>query len=979
MDTQKKHPFRKGIALTLALVLAVGTFFMLPTKAADTSALGALVDSFAANNSTFTLSEKSRLFLTAEPTGELLQTVQLVQRQFAADSLPSASPLDIVWGDRSMVRNGDILILLDPSSGIGAEGYQLNVTKYATVTASDVNGLLYGLNMLHKHFRNAKATTINGFTAADTPDTPQRAVSLDCGRKYLTKDWICNYIREMSWMGYNTIELHFSDDSGFRIDIWGDEAYHKDVNGDGVAYDPKNDFSWLPGSQVTSWTHNGSSGLTGINFRKDPDRGKYLTTAELVEIIEVAKEYHMDVIPAFDCPAHLDYVTWKYEQNYLANKSYSFVSTYTGTDTTYNAAAVGGCINYTGYKHGALYTDTTGVSQTMTWPYFTCVNINDAHAKAFLFELYIDIANFFKEYAGSSDFSIGADEVNLNESDNGSYTYKWGFNDFVCFINDLNDLLNSKGYTIRMYNDFMASTHYTNTSGETFASNIEILYWDSPLNPNSATSNNNHTQPVSYHVAQNRILYNCINTNTYYVLRINENQGDARSVSCAQWTFNHSDEISIYNEWYPADISEHGIAKSEDVDDVPDKLLGGGYFLVWNDYAALNTEVEMWNGVTDFALKTGEFYSLRDRMWSNIIKQWNKDINTSLTYANFKLLRDTLGDFPGLGDGTAACSAVTTLPAATAPIRLADRSELAEALTTKLEQGDYSGESYAAYLAAYDAAAEVNDNNRATDKEIGTALQNLAAAIKALTIETHTITVHSKTNLGNTVADISTQTYAVPANDSSYEIFIPALSGYVYQKTEGAAMVLSTSGDGSGYLRGSATSDLTITIWYKNTVDTSRLNTLVNEAIPEQGSYTADSWAAYRTALNRAKNFSLSVTTQQSDVDTAVRNLEAATTALVTNCDTTTISVEKMSEAFPEGLQVGLHLSTTPNIPSLTVTNKDTGETETLTACFGKVQTLNSGKIVKYWSIFFPADETGTFTYIISYGTASVEVTVTVF
>lgn len=978
MDTQKKH-LRKGIALTLALVLAVSTFFMLPTKAADTSALGALIDSFAANNSTFTLSESSRFFLTVEPTGELLQTVQLVQRQFAADSLPTATPLNIVWGDESMVRNGDILILLDTDSGIGAEGYQLNVTKYATVTASDVDGLLYGLNMLQKHFRNAKATTINGFTAADTPDTKERTVSLDCGRKYLTKNWICNYIREMSWMGYNTIELHFSDDSGFRIDIWGDETYHKDYNGDGVAYDPKNDFSWLPGSQVTSWTHDGSDGLTSINFRKDPDRGRYLTTADLVEIIEVAKEYHMDVIPAFDCPAHLDYTTWKYEQNYLANRSYSFISTYGGTETTYKAADVNGCINYTGYIHGALYTDNSGNTQTMDWPFFTCVNIVDAHAKAFLFELYIDIANFFKEYAGSTDFSIGADEVNLNESDNGSYTYKWGFNDFVPFINDLNELLNSKGYTVRMYNDFMASTKYTNNSSEAFASNIEILYWDSPLNPASSTSNNNHTEPVSYHVAQNRILYNCINTNTYYVLRINESEGDARSMSCGQWTFNHSNEESIYNEWYPADISEHGTAKSEDVADVPDNLLGGGYFLVWNDYAALNTEVEMWNGVIDFARITGEFYSLRDRMWSNIIKQWNKDINTSLTYANFATIRNTLGDFPGLGSGTNACSEQTVLPAATAPFRLADRSELAAALANKIEKGSYTDASYAAYETAYNAADTVNNNDRATEEEIGTALQDLNNAIDALVIRTYTITVTSKTTINGESQEMSTQTYTVPADNSGYEIYIPGLTGYSYQRIEGAAFIPSGSGDGSGYLRGTASSNLAVTIWYENTVVTSRLGTLVEEAITEQGSYTAASWAAYTAALNNAKSFSLAVTTQQADVDRLVHALETAATALVTESGTTSITVEMLSNAFPEGKQVGLKVTTTPNVPSLTVTDKETGEQIALTACSGKVQTLDDGSVVKYWTIFFPADEAGTFTYTISYGSTSTEVIVTVF
>ena len=93
MEQKKTNPLRKGIALALALALIAGTFFMLPTKAADTSALGQLIDGFTAAGAgvVFNLNASSRFFLTVEPTGELLQTVQLVQRQLATDPLRQAS------------------------------------------------------------------------------------------------------------------------------------------------------------------------------------------------------------------------------------------------------------------------------------------------------------------------------------------------------------------------------------------------------------------------------------------------------------------------------------------------------------------------------------------------------------------------------------------------------------------------------------------------------------------------------------------------------------------------------------------------------------------------------------------------------------------------------------------------------------------------------------------------------------------------
>ena len=623
------------IAMIASLVPAVEA-----ASVGKTDELGKLVDSYASNSDIFTLNTNSRLFVVSdtEPTGSLLQTVQLLQRQFAADSRPYAEPMPLIWGPESWANPGDIVICLDTSAGIGEDGYCLEVTEIATVIAGDVDGLLYGGNMLLKHLRNANSNTVQGFTCADTPDTAQRAVSLDCGRKYYTKNWICNLIREMSWMGYNTLELHFSDDSGFRLDLW-DEAYYTED------YQPANDFSWICGSNYTSWTLSA--------YKNDPDKGKFLTTAEVVEILNTAKEYHIDVIPAFDSPSHVDYLTWTYEQNYKSNSSYSFYSTY--DSKTYYAKDVKGIINYT---------NSSGWSTPLRWPYYSTINIVDDHAKAFIFELYLDIADFFKAYSGSTDFSIGADEVNLNTANLASgYSFTWGFPDFVDYINELNQLLNRKGYTMRMYNDFMGSTTYK-ASNYDFADNIEILYWDSPFEPNSGGSGTK-TEPVSYYVNQGSVLYNCIQTNTYYALRITGSGSDARSVYNRQWTFYHANEEDIYNEWYPADISEHG-DYSEDAPDVPSENLGGAYFLIWCDYSCVSTEVQIWNGCYDATTQnTGEFYSLRDRMWSNTMKMWNWDIDETVSYSTFAGLRDAYGDFPGCGTGTNACSEKTVLPAAT--------------------------------------------------------------------------------------------------------------------------------------------------------------------------------------------------------------------------------------------------------------------------------------------------------------------------
>lgn len=947
-----KKRFRRFFAAVLAFAIVVT--IAANVSADDTGSLGKLLDSYQAQNGTsFTLGDSSRFYIVSEtePTGSLLQTVQLVQRQFAADGKPSAEVLPIVWGPAEWAKDGDIVVHLNTNSGIGADGYQLDVSTTAKVTASDVDGLLYGLNMLHKYFRNAGSNTLSGFTAADTPDTKERTVMLDCARKYLTKDWICNFIKEMSWMGYNTLELHFSEDGGFRADFW-DPAYYKG------SFHPENDFSWICGSHIQSWVKD--------PYRNDPHAGKYLTTAELVEILNTAKQYHIAVIPSFDSPAHMDYLTWKFEQHYKDNPNYYFH--YDGDGKDYYASAVNGCINYTG---------KTGESSP-AWPYYTTIAITQDVAKAFVFQLYSDIADFFKEYAGSTDFSIGADEVNLSSY----YSPNWSYKDFPGYVNELNRMLNKKGYTCRMFNDFIGSTTY-NQNGDKcvydFDDNIGIMYWNSDFNPNTRSWSEGiwHVRffwDASYGDGS-RILYNCIQTNCYYVLRVvPSNEGtyanmDARNPKNHYWTFYHSTEKDIYNEWFPADISEKG-DYTENADDVPDANLGGAYFLIWNDYASVSTQDQMWLGAPDAQNSSVKYYLL-DRMWSNTVKMWNSDVNSSVTFDKFKAVRDSLGYFPGY----TAPSTAARLPGATVPTKatLADHSALTAALANKISSDGYTADSYAAYEDAYTDAQTVNANDGATEEQLTAALNNLKAAENNLVRVVPPMSVVLKTTVNGEEKTIATKPLDVADGASTFSIYLAPLTGYQYERAEGATFVPLASGDGSGFLRGEVGSGTSVTVWYKNTPSLDRLNSLVAESESAKGSYTEESWQVYQNALSAAQKFTVSSTTTQADVDAVVAALEQARSKLVAGSDATkVIEVVKLAASTPVGKQIALKITTTPNVAELSV------EGVTMTLCTGKVQTLNTGKTVKIWLVYIPTTTAGKYTYTIYAGSASAQVDVTV-
>ena len=265
--------------VALALVISMMAGMSISTNAASIaeSEVGKLADSYSEENGTFTMTNKSRLFVAAdkEPTGDLLQTAQLIHRQFKADtSFDVLNNMEFVWGDEALARTGDVVLKLDTASGIGDDGYKLNVSDKAIVTAADTDGLIYGANMLQKYFDVKGGDTLAGFNAADTPDTKERTVMLDTGRKYYTVEWIKNFIKQMSWMGYNAIEIHFSEDGGYRADLWDPACYKGE-------FQPENDFSWLCGSHVQSWVKNGNKNNSSYDYRTDPNRDAYLTTKEL--------------------------------------------------------------------------------------------------------------------------------------------------------------------------------------------------------------------------------------------------------------------------------------------------------------------------------------------------------------------------------------------------------------------------------------------------------------------------------------------------------------------------------------------------------------------------------------------------------------------------------------------------------------------------------------------------------------------------
>ncbi|GGK00209.1 hypothetical protein GCM10007063_23220 [Lentibacillus kapialis] len=225
------------------------------------------------NYSTWKMDESTRFVIpdTDEylENERLKEVVELVSAEFLKKEIPANTEIEKVYADKSDTTSNDIVVTLDKNSQIteesnSDEAYKIDIGDDGVkIVAASENAAMYALRTI-QHFMINNDNTLPYGTIVDYPDVKGRRVHLDMARKYITKDWIIQHIREMSYFKMNAIQLHFSEDKGFRIES---ETDPEIVSDDG-----------------------------------------YLTKEEVREIIAEAEKYGVKVIPSLDTPGHVKHI-----------------------------------------------------------------------------------------------------------------------------------------------------------------------------------------------------------------------------------------------------------------------------------------------------------------------------------------------------------------------------------------------------------------------------------------------------------------------------------------------------------------------------------------------------------------------------------------------------------------------------------------------------------------------------------------------
>lgn len=205
-------------------------------------------------------------------------------------SLPMVKGLKL--SGKPAASNIKFEILTTADSGLGEEGYELNVTTAGIhLKANKPAGLFYGMHTLHQLIPvpdSVTAATVYKIPVCKVRDNPRfgwRGLMLDVSRHFFTVEDVKKYIDAMSMYKMNTLHLHLTDDNGWRIEI-----------------------KALPKlTEVGAWR---VERFGTFGDRENPKEGEpatyggFYTHEQIKDLVSYASSKFVTIVPEIDVPGH---------------------------------------------------------------------------------------------------------------------------------------------------------------------------------------------------------------------------------------------------------------------------------------------------------------------------------------------------------------------------------------------------------------------------------------------------------------------------------------------------------------------------------------------------------------------------------------------------------------------------------------------------------------------------------------------------
>lgn len=124
--------------------------------------------------------------------------------------------------NESEITKKDIVIHLEEglitNKSDSKEAYTIDINERGLkVTGASENAIMYALRTIQQLCKKNNNRLVYGLIT-DYPDLEERRLHVDMGRKYFTKEWFLRQLITLSKLKINTLQLHFAENLGFRIE-----------------------------------------------------------------------------------------------------------------------------------------------------------------------------------------------------------------------------------------------------------------------------------------------------------------------------------------------------------------------------------------------------------------------------------------------------------------------------------------------------------------------------------------------------------------------------------------------------------------------------------------------------------------------------------------------------------------------------------------------------------------------------------------
>ncbi len=198
--------------MTLALISLIPLHLLAPSNIEINQAPAVVpaVREWHGSTGEFVLSLDSQIVLDPTYASQLQTTAQVFQQDLRSD-LNTSLPIVV---SSNPGTNNFFFTLKTLDSGIGTEGYLLDIDTSVTINAHTGNGIFYGTRTVLQILRDATdhASMPKGYIR-DYPAYAERGFMLDVGRKFVPLNTLEQYVRLMGWYKLNDFQLHFNDNA----------------------------------------------------------------------------------------------------------------------------------------------------------------------------------------------------------------------------------------------------------------------------------------------------------------------------------------------------------------------------------------------------------------------------------------------------------------------------------------------------------------------------------------------------------------------------------------------------------------------------------------------------------------------------------------------------------------------------------------------------------------------------------------------